>query len=111
MNFMYCPALAPTACKKLTDATPEQVREMLRSLICEGEVAAHHLILVFRTSEVARLLGWDGIGLFEGDKAAWRTNEPCFTVHRPLDEVKFTAWLKCRSNPSRWIDAEMSIPN
>ena len=93
------PALAPAACKNLTGAIPEQVREMLRSLICEGEVAAHHLILVFRTSEVARLLGWDGIGLFEGDRAAWRTNEPCFTVQRPLDEVKFNRMVEMPVEP------------
>lgn len=77
------------ACEKLTNASCEARREILRSLIHEGEISPNNLILVFRSSEVARFLAWDGIGLFEGDRPAWMSNEPIFTVRKALDEVRF----------------------
>ncbi len=93
------PRRAPAACARLDRAEPEQRREMLRCLISEGEVSAHHLTLEFRTIEVARLLAWDGIGLFEGDRAAWGTNEPGFAVRRPLDEVRFNRMVEMPVEP------------
>jgi DNA invertase Pin-like site-specific DNA recombinase len=83
------PGGAVAACEKLGKADVERLREMLRSLIAEGEISQYGLTLVFRTSEVARFLAWDGLGLFEGDRSAWSANEPTFTVRQPLDEMRF----------------------
>jgi site-specific DNA recombinase len=93
------PRRAPAACARLDQAEPEQRREMLRALISEGEVSAHNLMLEFRTIEVARFLAWDGIGVFEGDQAGWRSSEPTFTVRRPLDEVRFNRMVEMPVEP------------
>jgi site-specific DNA recombinase len=80
------PRRSASACRRLTEANLKSLREILCSLIVEGEISEHRLLLVFRSSEVVRFIAWDGIALFVGDRAAWSVNEPTFTVTRPLDE-------------------------
>ena len=48
------PARASRACANLQDAGLEALREMLRSLIVQGEISPCALILEFRSTEVAR---------------------------------------------------------
>lgn len=81
------PRRASFACSHLDDADVERLREILASLIVNGEISQNSLVLVFRSSEVVRFLAWDGIGHFEGDRASWTASEPTFMIRRPLDEV------------------------
>lgn len=87
------PRRSKAACANLVEANRERQREILSSIIVEGEVSRHRLVLVFRSSEVIRFVSWDGVGLFEGDRAAWSSNEPTFTVQRPLEEMRYARML------------------
>jgi DNA invertase Pin-like site-specific DNA recombinase len=93
------PDRGSAAGEKLEDGDFERVREILRSLVVEGEISQHRLLLVFRSTEVARLLGWDGVGLFEGEREAWTGNEPTFRVTRALDEVRFNRMVEMPVEP------------
>ncbi len=96
------PQQAADACEHLDRADLEQLREILRALIVEGEISVRCLVLVFRSTEFVRFLAWDGIGAFRGDRPAWRTNEPVFTLERALNEVRFERALVMPIEP---IDA------
>ena len=83
------PQRAADACAHLDGASLEQLREILRALIVEGEISQRSLVLVFRSTEFVRFLAWDGIGAFRGNRPAWRANEPTFALERSLNEVRF----------------------
>lgn len=83
------PRQAKAACANLEKADFERLPEILRALVVEGEISQHRLCLIFRSSEVVRFLAWDGIGMFHGDRSAWTSNEPTFSIQRPLGEIRF----------------------
>lgn len=82
------PRREAAACANFDNTSPEDLAGVLKALIVEAEISPGRLVLVFRSSEVARYMAWDGIGQFEGDRVAWVPNEPTFTVSRPLDELR-----------------------
>jgi site-specific DNA recombinase len=90
---------AAAARANLEKAGPEELCEMLRSLIVECEISPNGLILVLRSAEVARFVAWDGIGLFRGDRAAWTTNQATHVVRRPLEDVRFGRSLVMPTEP------------
>ena len=88
-DLNHLPRRAACACGHLDRSNLELRREILRALIVEGEISQRSLVMVIRSTELVRFLAWDGIGTFRGDRAAWRTNEPIFTLERPLNEMRF----------------------
>lgn len=83
------PAQARLATALLATSSPERLHEILSAILVEGETSQDRLILTFRSAELIRFISWDGIGIFEGNRAAWTTSEPTFTVQRPLNEIRF----------------------
>lgn len=89
LDLNRVPQRSNAACVNLGNASVERLGEILSSLIVEGEISPYGLVLVFRSSEIVRFVAWDGIGIFEGDRAAWSPNEPTFTIRRPLNEMRW----------------------
>ena len=82
-------ASGSNARKSLEDSTLEHRRRMLVALIAHGEISRDHIKLFLRCSEIERFLAWNGRGLFCGDKAGWRGNEPTLMIDIPANVVRF----------------------
>ena len=82
---------------------------VLRALIERIELAGTHIKIIVRVSEVPRLLQWDGVGLFRGDRDAWNRPHATEVIDVPSTTLcmkrELTVLLKRKSNE------QLSKPN
>jgi site-specific DNA recombinase len=57
--------------KSLETASPHRVQCVLKAVVQRIELSSSWIKVILRTPELARLLQWDGQGLFRGDVESW----------------------------------------
>ena len=88
------------ASRNLEAAPLERLRAFLVALVAHGEISRDRVKLMLRCSELERILAWDGAGLFQSDKAAWRGNEPTYLLDIPANVVRFERSLVMPIEPA-----------
>jgi DNA invertase Pin-like site-specific DNA recombinase len=87
--------------KFIETATPRRAQCVLRSLIERIELSGGWIKVILRTPELPRVLQWDGVGLFRGDKDAWARPHVTDVIDIPANAVsmkrELTLLLKRRN--------------
>lgn len=91
--------------RQIEAATAHRVQCVLRALIERIELSGSWIKLILRMPELPRVLQWDGVGLFRGDKDAWDRPHPTEVIDIPANAVtmkrELTLLLKRReADPS-----------
>ena len=72
-----------TAAKRLAKMDPPGLRALLSALVARAEVNTSELRLYVSCNELTRLLGWDGVGVFEKNAVRSRTADRVHVIHAP----------------------------
>lgn len=88
--------------KFIEAATPRRAQCVLHALIERIELSGSWIKIIIRTPELPRVLHWDGVGLFRGDKDAWVRPHVTYVLDVPANAVsmkrELTLLLKRRKS-------------
>lgn len=73
--------------KALSAGYNRQAQSVLKGLVERIELSSLSIRIVVRTSEVPRVLGWDGVGLFRGDDKTWSQTDRVEVVEIPASTL------------------------
>jgi hypothetical protein len=87
--------------KYIETATPRRAQCLIKAVVERIELSSSWLKLLIRVPEVARVLQWDCVGLFRGDKDAWSRQHVIEIIDVPASAIsmkrELTMLLKRRS--------------
>jgi len=103
-NLDRLPAAGAQVSKYIEAATPRRAQCVIRAVVERIELSSSWLKLLIRVPEVVRLLQWDCVGLFRGDRDAWSRQHLIEIIDVPASAIsmkrELTMLLKRRSTDS-----------